>query len=229
MYCSNNVDFRLASTYIPFFVCVVKILLLTTLVFFATPSGHVLFVAGLLLLDYLHLNVNFIIDISYILCGWFVFQLFLIERNQHGINTHLTLFISTVWSFIPVFRLNSKYAMTLNAACLIFLSNTFFAAESIYWQIARALLYVGYVSVVVSASFLRNTERYLPQIILQAGVILCSHVIICVAFFVIATCASIYDCVKSEPTHCVVDCEAQALRQALAARGGKSVNSNAKD
>ena len=217
-----NVDFKLASTYIPVFISILKMSILVFLFFVITNKGHFMSLAGLLQLDHIYTNFDYIVDISATLHAWLFFQLIAIERQTHGFVTSAGNFVCFVWALAPLFRFSTKYDMTYCLVCIIVICNIHFDVESLAIQFSRAVMFNLYIMVSIYVAFFHSQTKQQLQVIFQGGVILCGHLIIATSFFLIATVVLIYSCLQEKSETVVTDLEAQALRQALALK--KSAN-----
>lgn len=209
-----QIDFRLASTYVPVFTSMTKLTLLVVLCFFVIPNGHMVLLLGLLQLDRIYTNSEFIVDVNYTLVAWLIFQFACIERRNFGIptaGTHLLVIAWIVCAIVP-FKHNTSVCMLLFMGTCV----TRFDSETFVWYVCRSYVFLIYI---VSKTYVQrylNQEQSKLHVAIEAGVLVCGHVIVAATFFVIATILLAYRCIHVEQEH--LDLEAQALRQALAFR-----------
>lgn len=218
-----NVDFRLASTYFPIFVCLIKCLVLAVLGFYGMRKGFFMFVAGLLQLDRMFFNIDFIIDTNQILYGWLFFTFACEERSLFGFHTNGMHLIAIVWALLPFVNMSMKVETTTYILCFMCICCTFMGLETLLWQLARCIMFVAYIATSMYVSFYKVSAKPQMQVLFSAGVIICGHVIIATFFFVVATSFSVYSIYQKQDA--VADLEAQAVRQALAARRNNDAKS----
>ena len=209
-----QIDFRLASTYVPVFVSVMKLSLLVVICFFIMPNGHMVLLLGLLQLDRIYTNNEFIIDVNYTLTSWLIFQYACIERRSFGINTagiHILVLAWIACALVPFKHNTSVCVLLFMGTCV-----TRFDPENFVWYVCRSYIFLAYVLSKTYVQRYLNQEQSKLHVAVEAGVIVCGHVIVAAAFFLIATSLLVFRCVRTEQEQ--IDLEAQALRQALAFR-----------
>ena len=214
-----NIDFQLASTYFPVFLCTLKLSILLVSGFWLIPRGMVTFLLAVLQLDRIYTNSEFIFDINYTLLAWTLFELANSNRFLFGFPSNATHVIHICWALCLLVR--PRY---LTVSCLFFFILSGFTHtvnDSFLWLVFRGFLYLVFVILKMYISAYFKQQQNQLHVLLLGGVILSSHVAIAIVFFVVAALVLAFQNISKNQEQ--LDLESQVLRQALASRKTENV------
>ena len=223
------VDLSLASSYVPAFVCMLKSVVVCGLGAFLIPLGGTSSLCTLLLLDWIFINSDFILDVNALVAVVLWAQLSNYDRFHRGIHTLLSMLIGATWVVFALSQLvrpgtlKHKIELYVYSGLAILMSFTYLPHEPLHYSIIRGVGYNVVCFVQIYWQIAASAEEPLVVTLLRNGAILLS---IPPVAFVGSLCLVGVIAFRLKPITVTVandvDMEAAALREALASRKEKS-------